>query len=108
MKLSNRYVKYGLFIFFVVLIILSLLYLFVFGKSKKLVCKGVIEDEYGTRHDVSLILTYKKELLGYESVGLSSFDLEAAKEYAKEVGMDKYLAEIAIWFRNSVTTGKCE
>ena len=108
MNINNKYVRYGLFALFTVIIVISLLYLFVFGKSKKLVCKGVIEDEYGTRHDVSLTLTYKDKLMGEEHVGLSSFNLEAAQKYAEEIGIDNYIKEITEWFEASVTSGKCE
>ena len=70
---------------------------FATSNSKKLICKS-------NEGDIT-ILYNDKTIVGYTTRGMT-YDLDAQKQYAEQVGIDAYLDEFAAWFSNN-TTGTC-
>ena len=67
------------------------------NSSTKMVCKS---------NEGSITITYNdKEITNYKAVGIF-FDFKEQKEYAQQIGLDKFLTEYAEWFKNN-TTGTC-
>ena len=96
--MKKKYIKIAMFSFFSLLIVGALLFLFVFNRSKKLVCKAP---------EGSLTVYYNNDkLLRYEAVNLE-FDLDAAKKDAEAKGVDEYIRELKNWFEAN-STGKCD
>lgn len=95
---KRKYIRMGLYAAFAIIIVVALLLLFVFNKSKKLVCKAP---------EGEITLKYNDDtILGYTSLNLS-FDLDEAKKYVEEIGIDKYIEDFKVWFETN-STGKCE
>lgn len=65
--------------------------------SKKLVCKS---DEGNIT-----IMYNSKTITGYTTKGMT-YDFDAQKEYADEIGVDDYIEEFDNWFKSN-TTGTC-
>lgn len=70
---------------------------FNFKDSKKLVCVS--------NEDNITIMYNDSEIIGYVANGIS-YDLDGQQEYAKNIGIEKYLIEFSDWFKNN-TTGTC-
>lgn len=88
----------GIVIFVVVVIALvALVFGLVSANSNKLICKS---------NEGNITIMYNdKEITGYTAKGMS-YDLDGQKEYAKQVGIEKYLDEFMVWFSTN-TTGSC-
>lgn len=88
----------GLVIFVVVVIALvALIFGLVSANSNKLVCKS---------NEGNITIMYNdKEITGYTTKGMS-YDLDGQKEYANQIGIEKYLDEFMVWFSTN-TTGSC-
>ena len=67
------------------------------ASSEKLVCKS---DEGNIT-----IMYNEKGITGYTATGMS-YDLDAQKEVATEIGMDAYITEFNSWFKSN-TSGYC-
>jgi len=67
------------------------------ASSEKLVCKS---------SEGNITIMYKDSgITGYTANGMS-YDLDAQKEVAKEIGMDAYITEFDNWFKSN-TSGYC-
>lgn len=67
------------------------------ANSNKLVCKS---------DDASITIMYNDdEITGYTAKGMT-YDLDAQKTYAKQVGVQAYLEEFSTWFKTT-TAGSC-
>lgn len=81
----------GLVILFVVIFSITS------ASSEKLVCKS---------NEGNITIMYnEKGITGYTATGIS-YDLDAQKEVAKEIGMDTYITEFDNWFKAN-TSGYC-
>lgn len=88
-------IMFGCFIGIVILII-GIIFV-VSSNSKKLVCKS---------NEGDITIMYNDDsIFGYTANGIS-YDLDGQKEYAKIIGVEAYLEEFSVWFKNN-TTGSC-
>ena len=99
-KKKNNLVKVlaiigGVVVGFIVLFIV--IFSITSANSEKLVCKS---DEGNIT-----IMYNEKGITGYTATGMS-YDLDAQKEVAKEIGMDAYITEFNSWFKSN-TSGYC-
>ena len=99
MKKINNIKKYILlFCIISVITLLSFIMFTLITKDKKLVCvsnKGEITLYYD-----------KNKIKKYEVINME-YDLKEQNEYAKTIGIDKYLKEFENWFKEN-STGKCQ
>lgn len=83
----------------VVVIILFFVIMFVFTSltSKKLECKS---------SEGNITIMYSdKTITGYTAVGMT-YDMDAQKVVAEQMGIDAYITEFSTWFSNN-TSGSC-
>lgn len=80
-----------------IIILFLVIFLFVSATSKKLVCKS----EKGN----ITIMYNEKTITGYTASNLT-YDMDAQKAVAKDMGMEAYINEFANWF-TTYTTGSC-
>lgn len=80
-----------------VVVLFILVFSVVSANSKKMVCTSDVGN---------ITLMYNDNgLTGYTAVNIS-YDLDAQKKYAKQVGIEAYLTEFSIWFTSN-TKGVC-
>ena len=81
-----------------IFILAAIIFYVVAANSEKLVCKS----------DEGNITIYynEKSVTGYKSNGIS-YDLDAQKEVANQIGIDQYIEEFTEFFRTN-TTGSCK
>jgi hypothetical protein len=97
MNKKKNYLRIVLFVVFSLLIVGSIVF-YILTRPKKLSCDAP---------EGNITLTYNsKNLLGYKSRNLP-FDLDAAKEYVSDVGVDEYLKEFKLWFIEN-SSGSCD
>ena len=77
----------------------ALIFFIVLGFSDKLVCKS----QYGT----ITIMYDDKTIVGYTATGILTYDLDAQKAYAEQIGIDNYINQLTYNF-NRDFGGKCE
>ena len=80
-----------------VLVLGIIIFMVVFGTSKRMVCKS---------SEGNITIMYDdKTLKGYTAKGII-YDFDTQKEYASIIGVDAYLTEFSTWF-SSNTSGSC-
>ena len=85
----------GIVVGLVVLVVI--IFFIVSATSEKLVCKS---------NEGNITIMYNdKTLTGYTATGLT-YDLEAQKAYAEQIGVEAYLDEFSTLF-STKTTGSC-
>lgn len=87
----------GIIFLGIIIVVASILLFSSNSSSNKMVCestKGSITIRYNNY-----------ELIGYNSKGMS-YDFDEQNEYAKKIGVDKYLEEFNEWFTSN-TDGEC-
>lgn len=85
----------GIVLFFIILFVV--IFSITSATSKKLVCKS----DQGN----ITIMYNDKTITGYTAKGIS-YDLDAQKEYANEIGVEAYIKEFSRFF-STKTTGSC-
>lgn len=98
---KNNLVKISgiaILVFVVIIVLFVIIFFGVLGSSNKLVC---------TSEEGNITIMYNdSEITGYTAVGVK-YDLDGQKEYAKQIGVDAYIAEFENWFVTN-TSGSCD
>lgn len=85
----------GLFLGVVILIVI--IFLITSSTSKKLVCKS---------NEGNITIMYNdKTITGYTANGIT-YDMDAQKKIAEEIGTESYISQFEVWFKTN-TTGSC-
>lgn len=85
----------GLFLGVVILIVI--IFLITSSTSEKLVCKS---------NEGNITIMYNdKTITGYTANGIT-YDMDAQKKIAEEIGTEAYISQFEVWFKTN-TTGSC-
>ncbi len=85
----------GLFLGVVILIVI--IFLITSSTSEKLVCKS---------NEGNITIMYNdKTITGYTANGIT-YDMDAQKKIAEEIGTESYISQFEVWFKTN-TTGSC-
>lgn len=79
------------------IVIVAVIFAIISLTSKKLVCKS-------SEGDITIMYN-NKTITGYTAKGMT-YDLDEQKEYAEQIGVEKYLDEFSTFFSTN-TTGTC-